>query len=1534
MSTLNQELYDSKVNRAAMMRLHENKLTGEIKVEIDNHSYRLEEFVKRSDLKSRVTREFLEELELKITKTYSNLKQLQQARLLKLFGDQSGYLLSAMGIKLGKLYEIHAPTRAIAENVVLHQPLYKNTTLQAGWQGISINERKRVEQVLRKGIADGMSIAELAREVRNSVNISIPAAVGLARTSITSVAAQADMAVYEANEALLRGYQYVAVLDSRTTPLCALRDGKIYPISDKSHLPPAHWNCRSTTVPVVRSLESLNGDIALLHLRKNNMGALTEAQKKFYDGEAYGVGSYSDWLKKQPVAIQKMHLGSTAAVDMFASGRLSIDKFSDSGRMLTVAELRMLTDAGYGVPGDTLKFAAAKERIDALDLGIATPDELIRSEEFKRNLKEYYLLQAKELEGQLSLTNYRGVNLGNKKLTKQRVLTRPPTEEQLRFNPLLGRYEDARRYSPQPAVLENRLRLVDNAPELKPSDKKFIRDFIDGFREELSINEQAVVVDNLRVLFTRYRKNGEAWGNFKAVAQSQIKFDIMNVSDMLETHTRAGADVLKKLTQKQFFDPVLGTTDLQFLHDNLVNVIKRANRWEDKDVHAIARKMTWHTRSAIPIKVFARLSSEDIALFNSKTMLRLANADSPDRDQLAIQMGRDLFTLANYRGSKREWFEVGEKIIDSLEKDGILVTKTFGVQKRRMKSKIGGHYFGPYYDTEMRYIEILEPRLLKYAKLRRQIDVGMRVGSVDSDRNRFVIRPGFKTYFIKEKIGYYDTRIPITSTSSFSDFPADVIDEDMATALNWAGKSEYRVDPDFYNFMKALLYYKDEHGRVKYFDDLNTYREFMLERGDVYERLKMMDFLVEKNRKFSNVAFLDHRGRVYERGFISPQAGEAFRPFLNTAKEEAFSRAAFLNLQDQIGAFLGGASDELEGRFNSLSVLGRQEIAKRWKGELISLGNHMLKAKPKNIQAVLESSLFQAVDGEEQAKLLRFAIEMAKIDNFLKGDYSNLHKLNAYKTALALEQDASSSGAQIIAMTTRNRQLAALSNVITTNQKARLYDVIARDTFEDPRFKELNEKLGLTEKDLRKAAKAQNMVTLYGAGERTGIMNVENKLAKALGKEADTLVVRAADRDKILDEISARAARYEKYDPEMQAHLLGLRKEVKDAFNKGQPLGDEMMEELYFLEPKTRDVIEKLSRQYSKVVTPDDFKKIASIMSEHLSERVPILRDFTKYFGRLAESYLLNASPKAAKISYTAMAKQALLHARKNKKPLPPAIARILGIRNETLRESLLKRFGWWDPESAMDNFIFGAARSGTRREGFVFGKVAILDWKISKGIEVGFPNKLPKSWTHIPWVNFDGKTLEQHFTQSFEEKLLYKKDGKWYINIVQVQQRTEPTWWEEFRNKEGKFNDIADVQKARTAFAVNGNHSNDATLVKQFHLWGARNGVQTSTIHDAFFTNAAHMLDARDALRVIYARAVDTDSIKQTLLEMRRRGMPQELYEAYYNEAVEKGLIPVPGKSIVGGKVLEESDILTSEEVLQPIRHEFDENRYFYGVG
>lgn len=433
----------------------------------------------------------------------------------------------------------------------------------------------------------------------------------------------------------------------------------------------------------------------------------------------------------------------------------------------------------------------------------------------------------------------------------------------------------------------------------------------------------------------------------------------------------------------------------------------------------------------------------------------------------------------------------------------------------------------------------------------------------------------------------------------------------------------------------------------------------------------------------------------------------------------------------------------------------------------------------------------------------------------------------------------------------------------------------------------------------------------------------------------NTLVVKAADRDAVLSEISARMARYEKLDPDMYRELKALRKDVRDIFNKGLSPGDDIMEQLYFLDSKTLDLVEKLSRSYTEVVTPDDFQLVARIMSEKLRIQVPILKDFTKFFGRLAEDYLSNAKPSQSAFAGDSLLKTLIFGEYKAGAKLPKWLSAVLGIKDEAIREKILRRIPGYVPDSLLDNVISGVRAPDRRRTGFKIGKYSLFSEDITSGIEIGVANKLEKSWQNVPWVNFDKVTLEQNFTQVFEEKLAYRDaDGKWITNIIQVQQKTAPNWWEELRNKDNKINDIADVSKARTAYAVNGNHSNDAVIVKQFHLWGRKNNIQTSTVHDAFVTNAADMLEGRKALRDIYAKAIESNTIKDTLDEMLKRGLPIEIYEKYLNEAIDIGLIPVAGRSMIDGKLMTEADILKKADILASVPERFKENRYFYGIG
>jgi len=1539
--TANRDIYDNVVDRAAMIRLFEQKLLGKVNLELDGHTIRMNKLLN----KNLQARRIWDDIDNELSGTYNSLDSLTSRDLRELCFDQEAGTVGLFGGVIGNVAEISRPPDRIAEEIVLKRPLYSDVVLSNGWKGISTRERVAVEAVIRNLLAKGAKESDIVKAVAPALGVARNQATGLVRTAITSVRSQADHEVYKANSNFLRGWQYVAILDSRTTPVCAHRDGHIYPIGDIAHLPPAHWHCRSTTVPVVKSYEELAKLDAIAGIRKRNLESLTPEQREYYDGEAYSDESYQDWLMRQPYEIRLAHLGDPAKVEMFTNREITVDGFNVGDREVSLHELRKKTVSPLGVPGDVRRFADAKLKLDAIKLDFSTPDELVGDADRAKMLREYYLLQAGELDGTLSLTNYRGNLLHNKKAMKAKVLNILPTEEQLLFNPITGRYEDARMYGPNPSVLAHRIDLVNKSEHLNDGDKQFISQFVDDLGDRMGVNERAVIADNLRVTFERFRRNGEVWGNAKAVLNGQIQFDVTNISESLETAIRMKSDTFRKLKEYAFLDPVLGPVYLEDIRARFVENIIARNDFEDNVLPKLAERIrgsilpkfirkrvdansfTSIMGNRIPFKVWNRMSDQDLDIFFLKVARRLAMADLPDRDALAVSIGRQLYESTNYRGSKDEWYQAGLAILAPLADKELIAFETFGVQKRRMRSRITGQYFGQYYDTFSETVRLLDEDVHKYARINREIDLGLRVGFTEEPT--LIVRPGFKTYFIKD--GNIDTRIPLTSDSSFGDFPEEAITKDMAEALNWASRAKYKVDVSTYDGIDRLINFVDDRGAAKQYNELNHFRKYLASRDDTYERFKAMQWHRETDTSFSNMPFLDHRGRIYDRGLIGPQAGETFRPFLASTRSLPLGEEGYDVFRDQVGAFFGGLDEVFEGNFNSLTVSGRLGVSDTLRKEMVQIGNAFLRGKPSDMRFILDSDFMQRIDGEDYAKAVRLCIEAAKIDNFLKSDYSDLSKLREYYTTLVLEQDASSSGAQIIALTTKNRQLAEISNVVPTDQKQRLYDEIAARTYVDPRFVELNKRLGLSERDLKKAAKAQNMVTLYGAGTRTGVLNVERKLVKVLGKDSSTLVVSTSDRDKVLSEISARAARYKTYDPETYDQLMRLRKDVKDIFTKGKAPGDDIMEALYFLDRNTRDVVEKMTRQYDRTVTPEDFVLIAKIMSENLATQAPILRDFTKYFGRLAESFLLNADPSSADIDFkyellrrvfgekeqrkpeqkfldvsflrSMRSKLTLAGYLPNFKPDAAELDRKRLIKSRFLK-TLIQRAPGWDPQGLLDAALFGVERKEN-----------------------------VKKWSHVPWVNFDGVTMEQYFTQSFEERLSYKdSEGKWITNILMVDQKTAPTMFDELTNTSNKISDITDIVKAKTAFAVNGNHSNDAVLVKRFHIWGKENEIDTSTIHDAFFTHISHMPAAKMALREEYARAARSENVKATLDEMLKRGLPRKEYDKFLQEAMDIGIIPKAGHSVIGGRVISESDILRDEHILDDTRKGV--NRSWYAVG
>lgn len=187
--------------------------------------------------------------------------------------------------------------------------------VQKAFRGIAESQAELFSQNVRAGLLSGEPTKEIAKrligtlelEQKGSVKALITAGgqatkasnqqvMTLVRTSVNQVANAASQQVYQANQEVTTTYKYVATLDSRTSSICRALDGKTYPYG-KGPTPPQHFNCRSTTVPVI-DYDALGFDPP------------PPGKRASMDGQVPADTTYGEWLAKQSKDVKAEVLGA------------------------------------------------------------------------------------------------------------------------------------------------------------------------------------------------------------------------------------------------------------------------------------------------------------------------------------------------------------------------------------------------------------------------------------------------------------------------------------------------------------------------------------------------------------------------------------------------------------------------------------------------------------------------------------------------------------------------------------------------------------------------------------------------------------------------------------------------------------------------------------------------------------------------------------------------------------------------------------------------------------------------------------------------------------------------------------------------------------------------------------------------------------------------------------------------------------------------------------------------------------------------
>jgi len=202
---------------------------------------------------------------------------------------------------------------------------------------------RRLKGRLKFGDLGPLSVRQLAQAGGELTTVANRQVMAMVRTSINQVANASSQQVYEANQDVTKRYRYVATLDSQTSPICRALDGKEFDYG-KGPTPPQHFNCRSTTVPVI--------DYKGLGIEPPPPSDLRRPNTAFGPSRSTrgdtvpSNQTYGEWLEKQPKAVKADVLGASK-VSFFESRARKVgptqairDFVSQDGSELTLDQLK------------------------------------------------------------------------------------------------------------------------------------------------------------------------------------------------------------------------------------------------------------------------------------------------------------------------------------------------------------------------------------------------------------------------------------------------------------------------------------------------------------------------------------------------------------------------------------------------------------------------------------------------------------------------------------------------------------------------------------------------------------------------------------------------------------------------------------------------------------------------------------------------------------------------------------------------------------------------------------------------------------------------------------------------------------------------------------------------------------------------------------------------------------------------------------------------------------------------------------------
>jgi SPP1 gp7 family putative phage head morphogenesis protein len=333
------------VNNGMTLRRYENTLARDVVAIIDAAIPEIEALIYRLDPnavlpgnRQRRIQALQRAFDRIVDPMYVEMAALTRDELVSVAQLQEAFATSTLQTAIGPTVSLGKREfgKQFWRSVIAEDPI-QGAVMRDWWITQNAKTKRGFRRAVQLGLTEGDTTPEIVRRVRGLavgrgvyrggvMSASTREATALVRTAVNQISNAALNQTWQQYDDVTQEYEWVSTLDSRTTPICATRDGQTWPYGE-GPLPPAHWNCRSTTVPVV------NWEAA-------GLTPPPEGERASAEGPVKASTKYEQWLRDQDKATQDKFFGSPKRADLFRSGEKTLGQLvASDGQFRTLEQL-------------------------------------------------------------------------------------------------------------------------------------------------------------------------------------------------------------------------------------------------------------------------------------------------------------------------------------------------------------------------------------------------------------------------------------------------------------------------------------------------------------------------------------------------------------------------------------------------------------------------------------------------------------------------------------------------------------------------------------------------------------------------------------------------------------------------------------------------------------------------------------------------------------------------------------------------------------------------------------------------------------------------------------------------------------------------------------------------------------------------------------------------------------------------------------------------------------------------------------------